>query len=58
MYPVLLDLGWLQLRSYVVFVAFALVVGTGWAAREALRSHRWMPDGGDAGVRIISARIR
>lgn len=28
MYPVLLDLGWWQVRSYGVFVALALLVGT------------------------------
>ncbi|MBI2878251.1 MAG: prolipoprotein diacylglyceryl transferase [Candidatus Rokubacteria bacterium] len=37
MYPVLIDLGWWQLRSYGVFVVVAVVVGAWWSAREARR---------------------
>lgn len=37
MYPILLDLGWWQVRSYGVFVALAIVVGIWWSAREAER---------------------
>lgn len=37
MYPILLDLGFWQLRSYGVFVAIALFVGIWWSAREAER---------------------
>jgi phosphatidylglycerol:prolipoprotein diacylglycerol transferase len=35
MYPILVDLGFWQLRSYGVFVAVAIVVGIWWSAREA-----------------------
>ncbi len=37
MYPILLDLGFWQLRSYGVFVAVAIAVGVWWSAREAER---------------------
>lgn len=37
MYPILLDFGWWQLRSYGVFVALAIVVGIWWSAREGER---------------------
>ena len=37
MYPILLDLGWWQLRSYGVFVALAIGVGIWWSAREGER---------------------
>lgn len=37
MYPVLLDLGWWQLRSYGVFVALAVLVAVWWSAREGER---------------------
>lgn len=37
MFPVLIDLGWWQIRSYGVFVAVAVVVGAWWSAREARR---------------------
>ncbi len=37
MYPILLDLGVWQLRSYGLFVALAVVVGVWWSAREAER---------------------
>ncbi len=37
MYPVLLDLGFYQLRSYGVFVAIAVALGIWYAAREARR---------------------
>jgi phosphatidylglycerol:prolipoprotein diacylglycerol transferase len=37
MYPVVLDLGWWQLRSYGVFVALALLAGIWWSAREGER---------------------
>lgn len=37
MYPILLDLGFWQLRSYGVFVAIAILVGIWWSAREAER---------------------
>lgn len=37
MYPILLDLGWWQLRSYGVFVTLAVVVGVWWSAREGER---------------------
>jgi phosphatidylglycerol:prolipoprotein diacylglycerol transferase len=37
MYPILVDLGFWQIRSYGVFVAVALVVGIWWSAREAER---------------------
>jgi phosphatidylglycerol:prolipoprotein diacylglycerol transferase len=37
MYPVLIDLGWWQLRSYGLFVAIALGVGVWWNAREGER---------------------
>ncbi len=37
MFPILLDLGVWQLRSYGVFVAIALLVGIWWSAREAER---------------------
>lgn len=37
MYPILLDLGWWQLRSYGVFVALAIAVGVWWSAREGER---------------------
>lgn len=37
MYPVLVDLGWWQLRSYGVFVAVAILVGAWWSAREGER---------------------
>ncbi|MBI3028654.1 MAG: prolipoprotein diacylglyceryl transferase [Candidatus Rokubacteria bacterium] len=37
MYPVLLDLGFYQLRSYGVFVAVAILAGIWFAAREARR---------------------
>jgi phosphatidylglycerol:prolipoprotein diacylglycerol transferase len=36
-YPVLLDLGFWQLRSYGVFVAIAIAVGVWWSVREAER---------------------
>jgi phosphatidylglycerol:prolipoprotein diacylglycerol transferase len=38
MYPILLDLGVWQFRSYGLFVALAVVVGVWWSAREAERS--------------------
>ena len=37
MYPILVDLGFWQLRSYGVFVALAILVGVWWSAREAER---------------------
>ena len=37
MYPILLDLGFWQLRSYGIVVAIALLVGIWWSAREAER---------------------
>jgi len=37
MYPVLIDLGWWQFRSYGVFVAVALLVGIWWSMREGER---------------------
>lgn len=37
MYPILLDLGVWQFRSYGLFVALAVVVGVWWSAREAER---------------------
>ncbi|MGH2670658.1 MAG: prolipoprotein diacylglyceryl transferase, partial [bacterium] len=37
MYPILLDLGFWQLRSYGVFVAIAVLVGIWWSTREAER---------------------
>ena len=37
MYPVLLDLGWWQLRAYGLFVAMAVVVAVWWSAREGER---------------------
>lgn len=37
MYPILLDLGFWQIRSYGVFVAIALIAGVWWSAREAER---------------------
>jgi phosphatidylglycerol:prolipoprotein diacylglycerol transferase len=37
MYPILIDLGVWQIRSYGVFVAVALVAGVWWSAREAER---------------------
>jgi phosphatidylglycerol:prolipoprotein diacylglycerol transferase len=37
MHPVLLDLGWWQLRSYGAFVALAALVGIWWSAREGER---------------------
>jgi phosphatidylglycerol:prolipoprotein diacylglycerol transferase len=36
-YPILVDLGWWQLRSYGVFVALAMLVGMWWSAREGER---------------------
>ena len=37
MYPILVDLGVWQIRSYGVFVAVAILVGIWWSAREAER---------------------
>lgn len=37
MYPVLLDIGFYQLRSYGVFVALAILAGVWFAAGEARR---------------------
>lgn len=37
MYPILIDLGFYQLRSYGVFVALAILTGLWFAAREARR---------------------
>lgn len=37
MYPILVDLGVWQLRSYGLFVALAVLVGIWWSAREAER---------------------
>lgn len=37
MYPILLDLGIWQIRSYGLFVAIAILVGIWWSAREAER---------------------
>lgn len=38
MYPILLEIGWFRLRSYGVFVALAIVLGTWLSAREARRN--------------------
>lgn len=37
MYPILLDVGFWQLRAYGVFVAISILVGIWWSAREAER---------------------
>ncbi|MGH7318326.1 MAG: prolipoprotein diacylglyceryl transferase [Candidatus Rokuibacteriota bacterium] len=53
MYPVLIDLGFYQLRSYGVFVAVAILTGIWFSAREARRKGLDPPVVGDAAVPIV-----
>ncbi len=55
MYPILLDLGFYQLRSYGVFVAVAVVTGIWYAAREARRRGLDAPVVTDAATPLVVA---
>lgn len=62
MYPVLLDLGFYQLRSYGVFVAVAILTGIRYSAREARRKGldpSVVTDGAwlIVGVALVGARL-
>lgn len=62
MYPVLLDLGFYQLRSYGVFLAIAILTGVWFSAREARRKGldpSVVTDGGwlIVGAGLVGARL-